>query len=62
MDHPNHVNTLNKISDVIMLTYYPLNKDFSFKDPSVIKDAFQNAVANSDGKTCLFFRTWILFG
>lgn len=32
------IQSLNHYSDVVMITYYPMNSDFTFKDPSVVGD------------------------
>jgi len=36
---------LNRSSDVIMVTYYPLNDDFTVKDPSVVAADFEALIA-----------------
>jgi len=41
------IKVLNKESDVIMVNYYPLNSDFSVKDPSVVQP-------DIDGLTSLY--------
>jgi len=40
----NELLSLNAISDVVMVTYYPLNADFTVKDPGVIANDFSTLV------------------
>ncbi len=40
-------------SDEVMTTYYPLNGDFTVKDPDVILDDFQTLVDLFPGKEIL---------
>lgn len=39
-DAKEYVRSLNKYSDVIAVSYYPLNEDFTVKDPRVVGDVF----------------------
>ncbi|MGD2248339.1 MAG: glycosyl hydrolase 53 family protein [Candidatus Methanofastidiosia archaeon] len=39
------IKILNQYSDVIMVNYYPLNADFSVKDPSVVQSDFDTVVS-----------------
>lgn len=45
---------LNENSDVILVTYYPLNPDFTVKDPSVVKDDFNRICSLYPGKDIYF--------
>ena len=40
----NELLSLNAISDVVMVTYYPLNADFTVKDPVVVANDFATLV------------------
>jgi hypothetical protein len=48
LEYPNEVHEMNKHSDVFMINYYPLAPDFSFRDPSVVKEDFNNIVSVTD--------------
>lgn len=45
---------LNQASDVILLTYYPLNNDATVKDPSVVGGDFDTITALYPGRTVYF--------
>lgn len=53
-DNVQHLQTLNKNSDVILVTYYPLNPDFTVRDPSAVKDDFDKICALYPGKQIYF--------
>jgi hypothetical protein len=53
-DNVQHLQTLNKNSDVILVTYYPLNPDFTVRDPSVVKGDFDKICALYPGKQIYF--------
>jgi len=36
-----HVIELNRYTDVVMISYYPLKTDFTFRDPSVVRGDFK---------------------
>jgi hypothetical protein len=48
------LKTLNEESDVILVTYYPLNPDFTVREPSVIKEDFDKICALYPGKEIYF--------
>ena len=41
----NELLSLNTISDLVMVTYYPLNADFTVKDPGVVANDFATLVS-----------------
>jgi hypothetical protein len=45
---------LNEESDVILVTYYPLNPDFTVKEPSVVRDDFNTICTLYPGKDIYF--------
>lgn len=45
------VQTLNTTSDLLILTYYPLNPDFTPRDPSVVGSDFSRMISIANGKT-----------
>lgn len=53
-DNVPHLQTLNKNSDVILVTYYPLNPDFTVRDPSVVKGDFDKICALYPGRQIYF--------
>jgi len=54
----NKAQTINKLSDVIGVSYYPLTEDFSFnvKDPSSVRDDFHTIVAAYPDKPIIFYQ------
>jgi hypothetical protein len=44
---------LNSVSDVFMMNYYPLNANYTPRDPSVVTDDFVKILAASQGKPIL---------
>jgi hypothetical protein len=44
------LQALNQFSDVIMVTYYPLNDDFTVRDPSVVETDLAEVVAEYEGR------------
>ncbi len=53
-DNVQHLQMLNKNSDVILVTYYPLNPDTTVRDPSVVKDDFNKICELYPGKEIYF--------
>lgn len=53
-DNVKHLQALNKNSDVILVTYYPLNPDFTVRDPSVVKEDFDKICTLYPGKQIYF--------
>jgi len=45
-----YLQTINSLSDVVMVTYYPLNKDFTVKDPEVVENDFDTLTSLYEGK------------
>ena len=48
------IKGLNEHSDAIMVTYYPLEGDFSVKDPAVVQSDFDAICSNYPGKDVYF--------
>ena len=48
------IRTINKYSDVVMVTYYPLNPDFTFRDPTDIHTDMDLVIKQADGKPIFF--------
>ena len=44
------IMSINKHSDVIMVTYYPLTSDFTFRDPSDVDKDMQLVIEKAEGK------------
>lgn len=53
-DLRDHLESLNRQSDVILVTYYPLENDFTVKDPTVVKEDFQ-AITNQYPDKLIYF-------
>ena len=53
-DNVEHLRTLNENSDVILVTYYPLNPDFTVRDPSAVKGDFDKICSLYPGKEIYF--------
>jgi len=49
-----HVIELNRHTDVVMVSYYPLNADLTFRDPSVVGGDFQLICAQYPGRNVTF--------
>ena len=52
--HINEIMSINKHSDVIMVTYYPLASDFTFRDPSDVDADMQLVIEKAGGKPIYF--------
>lgn len=46
-----HLNAINQFTDVVMVTYYPLNSDFTVLDPTTVETDFQALSLAYDGRT-----------
>jgi len=46
--------SLNKNTDLLMVTYYPINSDFTMKDPSVVSPDFDNLISIYPNKEIRF--------
>ncbi|NIS80430.1 MAG: hypothetical protein GTO14_09550 [Anaerolineales bacterium] len=46
-----YLRSLNELSDVILVTYYPLGGDFAVKNPRVVWEDFQALVSAYEGRT-----------
>lgn len=53
-DNVDRLKKLNENSDVILVTYYPLNPDFTVRDPSAVKGDFDKICALYPGKEIYF--------
>jgi len=49
-----YLETLNQNADVVMVTYYPLNNDFTVQDPDVVESDFQELLSIYSGKPIYF--------
>ena len=49
-----NLENLNAAADVVLVTYYPLNGDFTVKDPDVVHDDFEEIVAIYPAKPIFF--------
>ena len=52
--HVNEIMSINRHSDVIMVTYYPLASDFTFRDPNDVDEDMQLVIEKSGGKPIYF--------
>ncbi len=50
----NEARTINQHSDVVLVTYYPLNQDFSVKDPDVVHKDFDEITSFYSNRTIYF--------
>ena len=50
----NEARTINQHSDVVLVTYYPLNPDFSVKDPAVVHKDFDEITSFYSNRTIYF--------
>ncbi|GAB4417371.1 MAG: hypothetical protein Kow002_03740 [Anaerolineales bacterium] len=56
-DRRDHLETLNRNSDVILVTYYPLEGDFTVKEPVAVREDFQKLTALYPGRLIYFHET-----
>jgi len=52
--YPKEIGSVNKYSDVVMVTYYPLNSDFTFRDPRDVHTDMELVVKQANGKPIFF--------
>jgi hypothetical protein len=50
-DAKTYLQSLNTVSEVILVTYYPLNADFSVKAPKVVAEDFEALVSAYENRT-----------
>jgi hypothetical protein len=56
-DLQDRLQSLNRASDVIMVTYYPLEEDFTVKEPSVVQEDFQSITTRYPSRVIYFHET-----
>ncbi|MFQ5640808.1 MAG: hypothetical protein ACE5IR_22750 [bacterium] len=56
-DHRDVLERLNQHSDVVLVSYYPLNDDFTVKNPSVIPNEVNTLTGIYQGRTIYFSET-----
>ena len=52
--HPEEIQSINQYSDVFMVTYYPLNDDFTFKDPQSARSDIELVIQRAEDKPIYF--------
>jgi hypothetical protein len=52
--YPEEIKSINRYSDVFMVTYYPLESDLTFRDPTTVESDMQLVIQQAAGKPIYF--------